>query len=512
MTQVTFGNANPLGSDIPDLYIQVQNPPSAALSGVPTDIIGIVGTSSWGPVNSPVAFSDEAGGGAAFAPMANRKYDLMTQAHAAIMQGAKNFRGVRVTDGTDAAATATIQTNGGTLTAKYTGSRGNGLQMVISAGTANATKKVTLSIPGLQPEIFDNIGGTANASWLNIAAAINTGQANGRGPSQLAVFAAGASTTTAAVGTSTASGGLDGATTITGTVMIGADTVPRSGMYALRNVISAGNFLLADCDDSTTWAAQLAFAKSELAYAIAVGPSGDTIANQTTVINGAAIDDPWIKVCFGDWVYMSDGVNGLVRKVSPQGFFAGCKAVIGPQNSTLNKPMYGIVGTEKSYANQVYSTAELALLAAARSDVITIPSVGGAYPSARFGRSSSSDKSRQQETYTGMTNFLAASLGVSSGLGLFVGRLITPTEMREAKNCIGGFLQGLWDGGLIGNSQGTIPYSVQVDAANNPPSQVALGVQVATVNVQYLSVLEKFLVNLTGGATVQIVSQQPLAA
>lgn len=510
MTIYNQGGANPAALGVPGLYINVQAPPAAPLRGAPSDILAIVGTANWGPKNSPVPFSDEAGGAAAFGPMQARKFDMMTQVHAAAMQGAKNFRGVRVTDGTDVAATVAIQTTGGNATARYTGSGGNLIQIKIDVGSAPATWKVTVTKPGLAPEVFDNIPGTLNAAWVNIAAAINTGQAGSRGPSQLITFTAGASTTSPTTGGSAVNlaSGTDGATTITGTVLIGVDTVPRTGMYALRNT-GAAVFVLADNDDISTDAAAVAFGLSEQSYGFGVSASGDTLSAFGTAMNGAGLDTPWFKKIFGDWVYMSDPVAGKVRLVSPQGFLAGMKVALGPHQSLLNKPLYGIVGTQKSYAAQQYSTAELQLITQARGDVIVMQSPGGDYPSAAFGRNASSDVARHNDSYTGMTNYIARSLNAAAGLGAFVGRLITPDEMREAESAIGSFLQNEWDADRIGNAQGTIPYSVTIDASNNPPSSVALGIQKATVLVQYLSVLEFFLIDFSGGQTVEIPSAQP---
>lgn len=512
MTVLYQSGANPAAFGVPDLYVQVQAPPSAALPGAPSDILAIVGTAIWGPKNSPVAFSEEAGGALWFGSMQARKYDLMTQVHAAAMQGARNFRAVRITDGTDLAASLTLQTNGMTLTSKYTGSGGNSIQGRIDTGTAPSTWKVTIMKPGWAPEVFDNIPGTLNAAWVNIAAAINLGQGGQRAASRIVVATAGASVTSPTVGaTVTLAGGTDGVTTINAAAMVGVDTTPRTGMYALRNT-GAAVFLLADMDDSASWAAQAAFALAEQSYAFLVSPSGDTISTFTSTMASVGMDNPWAKAIFGDWAYMLDSVAGRVRLVSPQGFLAGKKVAIGPHESTLNKPLQGIVGTQKSYASEVYSAAELQLLATARGEVITMNSVGGAYPSARFGRNSSSDKSRQQDTYTGMTNYLASSFNSAAGLGRFVGRLITPDQMREAAATIGGFLQAEWDNGRIGNAQGTLPYSVQVDNDNNPQDQVELGIEKATVMVQYLSVIEYFLVDFTGGATVEIRTAQNLAA
>ena len=50
---VTAGQFNPAALGADDLYIQIINPPSY-IRGVPTDVIGIVGTASWGPVNTAV--------------------------------------------------------------------------------------------------------------------------------------------------------------------------------------------------------------------------------------------------------------------------------------------------------------------------------------------------------------------------------------------------------------------------------------------------------------------------
>lgn len=499
MTQFTQGGVNPAALGVPDLYIQVNPPPAAALPGAPSTGIGIVGTATWGPVNSPVVVGDFPGATAAFGSMQNRKYDLLTQVATSVLQGANNFTLVRVTDGTDVAASATVQTNCMTLTAKYTGTRGNSLNAVIAAGTAPNTFKITISLPGLPPETFDNLSGAGNAFWVNAAAAINSGQSTLRAASQLVTASAGAGTAAPTPATITFSSGTDGASSVTSTALLGADTTPRTGMYALRNT-GIALFVLSDCDASSSWSTQTAFAKSEQCQAVAVSPAGDTISNFTTTNTN---DDPWLKVIFGDWIYFTDTVNQIERLVSPQGYYAGKKAARGPHQTALNQPLNGVNGTQKSRLNQTYSVAELATLAAARGDVIALPSVGGAYPSFRMGRNTSSDPGKNTDPFTTMTNYLARSMAL--GLGAFVGRLITPDEMREAASSIGGFLENEKQSGRIDS------YSVQIDKNNNPAAQTALGIQKATVLVRYFQVNQYFLIDLTGGATVTPVST-PLAA
>jgi hypothetical protein len=499
------GQLNASALIVPDLYVQIVPPTTAFLNGQATNILGIVGTAQWGPVNSPTPVSSMAEYAQKFGALQARKYDMGTQLAAAVLQGANNMRCVRVTDGTDAAATGTLTAtsandaaaivaaiNGGqsglrgpsqvvvasnstttvTLTAKYTGTLGNAIAATIGSGSKAGTTKVTVQLPGQVPEVFDNIG----------AAAATTGSA-------------------------TMSGGSDGATTITGAVLVGQDTVPRKGMYALRNTGAAVGFL-ADVDDTTTFAAQVAYGLSEGTYMVGVTPAGDTISGAVTAKNTAAIDAYAFKYLFGDWIYWNDTVNGTVRLISPQGFVAGRLANLSPEQSSLNKPLYGIVGTQKSYQNQAYSNAELQTLASAGIDLVTNPIPAGQQFGVRFGHNSSSNPVINGDTYTRMTNYIATTL--NAGLGTFVGKLQTPSLRLDAAATLSSFLDNLARQNMIGNAAGSQPYSVQLDSANNPAGRVALGFMQADVKVQYLSVVEKFLVNMEGGQSVTI-SRQAVA-
>lgn len=501
MTIVQQGSINPTSLIVPDLIVQILAPDVSQLNGVPTNIAGAVGTATWGPVNSPTIVGSMSDYASKFGPIQARKYDMGTLVAAAVLQGANNFRCVRVTDGTDAAATIVVLTNCITFTGKYTGSLGNSVQVAIANGTAASSFKATISLPGYAPEVFDNVTGSGNAFWVNLAAAINLGQSGLRGPSNIITAAAGVGVTAPSVATYTLTGGNDGTTTITSTVLVGVDTVPRAGMYALRGT-GCSIAALADADANANWTTQNVFGLSEGIYMLAVSPAGDTIANFATVMGTAGIDSYAIKVIFGDWVYFNDTVNNQVRLISPQGFVLGLLANLSPQNSALNKQLYGVVGTQKSFANQVYSAAELQSLGSARGDVITNPVPGGSYFGPRFGRNASSNPVIHSDAYTRMTNYLAATF--NAGMGIFVGQLQSPTKQREAAATLSAFLDSLWQQGMIGNSLGTLPYSVQIDGNNNPQNRVALGIMQADVKITYLSVIEYFLINLQGGQSVTV--------
>jgi hypothetical protein len=504
MPVVQQGSINTTALIVPDLYVQIVPPQVTLLNGLPTNILGVVGTATWGPVNAPTIVGSMADYARLFGGLQARKYDMGTAVAAAVLQGANNFRCVRVTDGTDTAASAVVLTNCITFTSKYTGSLGNSAQVIIAPGSAASTYKATVTMPGLVPEVFDNVGGAANALWVNLASAINNGQSGQRGPSQFIVASAGVGTTAAASATYSLAGGADGATTITAAVLVGVDTVPRKGMYALRNT-NTSIAMLADADDSTQWSTQVAYGLSEGTYMIMTGPSGDTIANAVTAKATAGIDSYAAKLLFGDWIYFNDTVNAQVRLISPQGFSAGRLANLSPEQSSLNKPMYGIVGTQKSYQNLTYSSAELQQLGQVGIDVITNPIPAGNTFGARFGHNSSSNAVTNGDNYTRMTNYIACTL--NGGMGLFIGKLQSVTVRRQAASTIAAFLEALTGQGMIGSADGTQPYSVQIDSSNNPQNRVALGYMQADVKVRYLSIIEKFIINVEGGQSVSIARQ-----
>jgi hypothetical protein len=504
-----LGQINASALIVPDIYVQIVPPSTSLLNGVPTNVLGVVGTATWGPVNAPTIVGSMADYSLKFGAIQARKYDLGTAVAAAVLQGANNMRCVRVTDGTDVAATIVAQVSCITFTSKYTGTLGNSTTVAVAPGSAANTFKATVSMPGQVPEVFDNIAGAANALWVNMAAAINGGQSGQRGPSQFIVATAGVGVTAPTTTSYTLATGTDGAATITGAVVLGVDTVPRKGMYALRNTGTAVAFL-ADVDDTTTFSAQVAYGLAEGTYMVGTTPAGDTISAAVTAKATAGIDSYAFKYLLGDWVYFNDTVNGQVRLISPQGYVAGRLANLSPEQSTLNKPLYGIVGTQKSYQNLNYSSAELSALGAAGIDVITNPIPAGNSFGVRFGHNSSSNPVTNGDNYTRMTNYLATTL--NAGMGLFVGQLQSADVRRAAGATLSSFLEGLVRLNMIGNANGTTPYSVQIDSANNPASRVSLGYMQADVKVQYLSVIEKFLVNLEGGQSVTINRQTAASA
>ncbi|MEJ0016754.1 MAG: phage tail protein [Acetobacteraceae bacterium] len=512
MPIVQQGAINTTSLVVPDLYVQIVPPQNLVLNGVPTNVVGVVGTASWGAVGHPVIVATMADYSQSFGPIVARKFDMGTQVATAVQQGAQNFRCVRVTDNSDTAAQTVIPATTVTFTALYTGSLGNRIALALATGSRANTWRLTVSLPGLQPEVYDNIGGVDALFWITLAKAVNEGQGPQRGPSQIIVANAGGATVapsafSVALGATTA--GSDGATNVASAGLAGADIPPRSGMYALRGQ-GCGIAMLADADDPTCWAAQAGFGLEEGIYMILTGPGGDTIQNAVTIKRQTGLDSYAAKLMFGDWLWWSDQVNGTVRLVSPQGFAAGRLANLSPEQSSLNKQLYSVIGSQKSGTpgsgqTASYSSADLAVLLGAGIDVVSNPQPGGNFWGVRGGHNSSSSAAVNGDNYTRLTNYIAATL--AAGMGQYVGQVITTDLFRRVRATQMAFLQNMLGQGLLGSTDGGLPFSVICDSSNNPASLTDLGYVKSDAQVQYQAINEKFIVNMEGGQTVQVSRQ-----
>ena len=516
MPIVQAGSLNTTALVVPDLYVQIVPPQNLVLNGVPTNIVGVAGSASWGPVNQPVIAATMADYARAFGPIQARKFDMGTQVATAVQQGAQNFRCVRVTDGTDLAANyALFYANGGypvLLTARYSGSLGNQVGLQVVPGSAAGTWRLTLGFPGQVAESFDNIAVPSSAGfWQNLVAAVNVGQGPLRGPSQLCVASLGSAVATAPgpLIPQWLLNGSDGSSGVATSHLMGQDGLPRRGMYALRGQ-GCSIMVLSDSDEESTWSLQAQFAQQEGLYAILTGPGGDSIPGAIAAKQAAGLDSYSAKLMFGDWVYWSDPVAGTVRLVSPQGFAAGRLSNLSPEQSSLNKPLYGVVGTQRagvpgSGSSSGYSTAELTALLGAGLDVIANPQPAGSFWGVRGGHNSNSNAATNGDNYTRLTNFIAQTL--SAGMGQYVGQVINAGLFRRIRSTQLSFLQALLGQGILGSTDGSQPFTVICDTSNNPLARTSLGYVQSDAQIQYQAINERFIVNLEGGQTVQVTRQ-----
>jgi hypothetical protein len=614
------GQQNLAALTVPGVYGDIILP-TPMLLGQPTNIMGLVGVGSWGPLNSLIPVSKPLDATLQIGNPKIRLHDISTYVAAATQVGAAiGFMCVRVSDGTDTAASAVVGTGGVyatgfasfsanpalndtltingtvitfagvmrgatltatlnelisalqnsadanlvqctytlvgtqiniqaatagaggnsialakastaitlsgatltggagtggtglTLTAKYTGTQGNGLTFSIQNGSLANSYLLSVQFPGMPPEQINNVSGSGNAFWVNAAAAINNGNAYSR-PSQFVVASAGASTALPTLSTPVQlSGGTDGDVGVTDATLMGSDTLPRKGMYALRNSL-VDSFTLCDLLTVADYAAIGAFSLSETMLPVFGSPSGDTINSALGTRISAALDTPWFWYILGDWPSFYDAYNGVTRLINPSAFGLGIIGNLSPQQSPLNKPLQGISSTQRSAVGQTYSDIELSLVNTGGIDTIMPPqqSPGGYYFSFASGRNTSSNTAANGIEYTRMTNFLIRT-AKSKAAGSFIGRLqsIQPNDQTraQAKALFDGFSAQLaapqFGLGIDGQGMIDIPWLVQCDLQNNPPAFQALGFLFLYWQVRYLNVVRYFVVKFLGGGNVTV--------
>ncbi|MBS1050477.1 phage tail protein [Gluconobacter japonicus] len=507
------GSLNTTALTVPNLYVQIV-PPQTVLNGVPSNRLGIVGTASWGPVNTPVIIGGMGDYIASFGAKQPLTTNIGTAVNVALLQGATDFRCSRVTDGTDTAAVVPggINISGTsivTLTARCTGSLGNSIKWKIapnSAGT-KAVLSVALAPMGITETFVIPLSSGKIATTDCIAAVNGTDGVN----TASNLFVAGAPTAGAtsvqfAATGGGANGGTDGG--IPSTVQfIGTDaTTTRTGMYSLRGTgCSIG--LLAGLTDPSSWTAQQAFGLGEGTYMVTSFASGMSISNAVSGLASAGVTGSYsLKVMHGDWLYWNDDTNGTML-LPPSFWAAGRLAALSPEQSSLNKQLYGVVGSQKSGLTSTsqaltYSDAELTALFGVGIDVIANPSPGGSYWSCRLGHNTSSSAAVSGDNYTRLTNYIAETL--ATGMGVYIGEVINDGLFADVRATLLGFLKTMLDAGLLGLYGGTIPYTVVCDTSNNSQARTALGYLQADVAVRYQGIVEKFIVNLQGGTTVTV--------
>jgi len=343
--------------------------------------------------------------------------------------------------------------------------------------------------------------------WLNMVNAVNNGQTGLRGPSQNVIATVGTSANAPNLtATYTLSGGTDGAAGVTDLTLVGADGLTRTGMYALRKSgAQVGNLI--DCQTPSTWSAQLALGLQEGIYFHSANPPGTSVTTSAANLASAGVDGYGFACLVGDWSYWQDNVNGVNRMVSPATFTSALQAATSPEQSILNSSIAGVLATQRSMQNLTYSDPEIALATTSRLEVLTLGAPAGAIFAARTGRNASSNSATNGDNYSRMTNYVAFT--IASAFGYVPGKVQTINLRRNVKGAMDAFFANLQSKNMIGNVNApTSPgWSVQINAANNPFSQVALGYMTATVMITYLSIVRFFLVNIEGGQTVTVTPQ-----
>lgn len=520
MSPVYYGPSNASALLLDDVYVFVQQPQAVIPGAANLFNGGCVGGASWGPLNTPQAASSPQSLMSLWGPPIGSGFDIVQEGSLFLkQQPIGSVIAVRVSDGTDLKAVGSFQSLN--ISGKYTGTFGNTIQVLLLAGSLSTVSTPTWRVvitPGLgTSEVFDNIAqsSTPATTWANIIAAINTGQSPTRPASNfitLALTGAGGSQPTALSSAVQLAGGTNGTSGITTTIEIGVNggAGSNTGLYALTGQDLDQVWLCGNRDYANAGPLLITFAQTNLCTSqtsVPTGLSPSTIISDKTA---AGLFSPYLIFNGDDVVFLDSYLNNYYS-VPQSCVVAGVCCAQAPQSSPGNKQVYGILSTARAYANlQPFANSDLGSLEAAGVMILTNPIPAGSVWGTRHGKNSegANNFATSEIPYSRMTNFLAASFS-GPVMGQFVNQTQTnatndPTR-EQVTTALNGFLGPMQDNNEIA------AFSVTCNTSNNPPSQVAAGILQADVIVQYLAVIDKFIINLTGGQTVTVSSAGPTA-
>jgi len=511
---------------VDDVYVIIIPPGPGIITGVPTDVAGIIGTATWGPLNAVVSVGSPQEALRLFGPpVATDDHDIATAIAVANLSGASDFRCVRVNHGgAPLKATVNIPNDVAadqiSITANYFGALGNNIVLFLKVGSKAGTLRLTVQMDGTgQPkEVYDNLRSDVNF-WQDVLDSVGSGQGGLRPPSQLVHVdfigspSGNAPTVTpAAPLTFNLTGGTDDNAGVVAADLIG-DPDLQTGMYALENS-GAFQFILMGNSDTTTWTTMADFALANGMLAIAGYAESTSTSDAITEKNDAGLDT-FALLLVKDVIIWDDPHNKVRRAVPPEAKALGDVSILSPEQGVGNRPVFGIVGTERTYIDKLpYTRSEIARLELAGIDFYTNPIPAGHAFGLRHNQNAASQADVSGVNYTRMTNFLAASF--ANSLGPYIGRVQSsrPNDQlrNDAKSTILAFLNKLKQPPASGGTGMIDDFQLQLDEKNNPPERVAEGFLQADIKVRYLAVVRFFLVRLEGGQTVVVsVSTTPPA-
>lgn len=496
---------------------------------LPTNMIGQVGGGNWGPVNTPSFYATAAQAafiwGYSAQILVNSLWNISLTAAAQIGQPeGTSYCGIRVTDGTDAAATIVLKDGSAgtvaTLTAVYTGTDGNTATLQINniTGTVGngGTVQAVVTIANRQAWVSQSFaagnGSTYSSTTFtaNLKAQVNG--TNGAPPCPYFQYTSTGASVVAPVTTATAAtGGLSGNTfgnsqaTLSG-AQIGANTIGApTGMYALQGT-NVNLFNLVGNVDLTQATTEATFGQLNSCIPLVSFPTGTSTATAiaSRLTNNAI--SPFLILC-NDFTQYNDAID----KIGYQYMDPACKtaAIISSLQSfqdPSNKPYFGaqnMVGTIRS-GSTPYTGPELGQLQQNGILIITRLNRGQLFTLAHGMTSDAVTPIADTRMLIFIANtcntILQAFVGEVQGPPPAPGQPDTDATRNAARNAIAAFLGGLANP----NSPQIAGWNQVMDGTNNTQATVSAGFLYDKIIVETLSGIKFILAGFEVGSTVTV--------
>jgi len=308
---IESGALNTAALPVPDLYVQIAQPETLQIAGLSSGLLGIIGTASWGPPDTPTILGSVAQCRETFGGKRASISNLNLAVDIAVHQGASQFCLVRVTDGTDICALGML--DNARIRARHTGSAGNGISLTLARQNyRDGVFVLTVSHEELGMASYQGM------DWLALQKAVADDTR------ALVVIEPTDHTAIDSTGTITLAGGNDGAEPPVAR-LIGLSEA-KTGLQALANQ-GCAIAVLAGTGDASSMTAMLAFGQAEAVYMVGAGPKGETPAQAIQSRAASGLSSPVLKYMHGDWLWWNDDTLGL-QLVSPAIFAAAKLAAL----------------------------------------------------------------------------------------------------------------------------------------------------------------------------------------
>jgi phage tail sheath protein FI len=444
--------------------------PAPSIRAAAIGIVGAVGQSNRGPVGVPTRVNSFSEWIAKFgdynASQASEGYMFMYNLFRA---GATSVDFVRVTDGAQTAATASV--SGSTYRLTTPGAWGN--NVTVTVVTSSVTGYVSLQFAnGSETYNYDNVTFT-NANDPNYVGTILGNALTNDDFVEITVIGG----TNPPAGTTTFAGGSNG--TVQGTALndsayIGTNaTGGLTGLVAMEAapdpeliVCSRANAVVAAGINSHV---NLATVNPRLGIvALASGSVVSTLVTQMQTFNSdrCVMTYPWLQII--------NPLNNRKEFHNPTSFYAGLLSNLQYHISPSRNQINNIIGTERALTR-----ADIDTLSASRVSPIAL--LAGFGFCVMNGYTTSSNPSLMNVTRRRAVNFFGKTF--ERGLQNFVSKPHTPQLRLDVVTALGNILQVESDQQRIGNVNGGKPYGIKCDNDINPPAVIQANKMMVNVQI-----------------------------
>lgn len=457
----------------PDVNLR-EAAPSPSITAAPVGIVGVVGQATRGPVGVPTRVTSLTDWVRKFggydAAQAGEGYMFM---YNLFRSGATTVDFVRITDGNEAAATASV--NGSVFELTQPGSFGNSVSLTISANSVTGFVDI-LFRNGAETYEYKAVTFTDSDSSRYIVKVLEAAEQT---DGFVNITTVGVSNP--ATGTVLFTGGSNG--TVQGTSLLDSAYVGQNtgngltGLVAMESTDDVEILVCSRANDAISNALKDHVSLSTVSPRIAVcspaqGTQVTNLANFMQSFNSdrCVMTFPFLQILNPN--------NNKKEYHSPTAFYAGLLSTLSYHISPSRNIVNGVIGTERALTR-----GEVDTLSRNRVSPITLLSGFGFV--VRNGYNTSNLPSLANITRRRAVNFFAKTF--ESGLQQFVSRPHTSGLRTDVVSVLSNLLQNEVNLGKIGQVNGGSAFAVKCDAQNNPLSVVQQGQLIVDIQISLWS-------------------------